>query len=95
MARLAHNDYLEQFSDSGVVGGLAYGVWILLALAATGKKIWRGDDAIPFAILVGLLGWFAQGFGEFGLFIPALAWISFTLLGCLIGLRIIEFDKEK
>src|SRR6185437_16236510 len=24
MARLVHNDYLEQFSDSGLIGGLAY-----------------------------------------------------------------------
>ena len=85
MARLAHNDYLEQFSDSGLVGGLAYGAWIFLALAAAGKKIWRDDDAISFAIMAGLLGWFAQGFGEFGLYIPALAWTAFVLLGCVVG----------
>ena len=85
MARLAHNDYLEQFSDSGIVGGLAYAAWIFLALAAVVKKFWRSTDAFTVAILAGLLGWFAQGFGEFGLFIPALAWTAFTLLGCLIS----------
>jgi O-antigen ligase len=95
MARLTHNDYLEQFSDSGVIGGLAYAAWIFLALTATVKKTWRGGDAISFAILAGLLAWFVQGFGEFGLFIPALAWTAFTLLGCTIGQKIIEFDKEK
>lgn len=95
MARLTHNDYLEQFSDSGVFGGLAYATWIILALTAAGKKIWRGGNVISIAILAGLLGWFAQGFGEFGLFIPALAWTAFTLLGCAIGQKIIEFDKEK
>jgi O-antigen ligase len=94
MARLAHNDYLEQFSDSGVVGGLTYAAWIFLALAS-GKKIWRSGSAVSFAILAGLIGWFAQSFGEFGLFIPALAWTAFTLLGCVIGQNIIEFDKEK
>jgi hypothetical protein len=83
MARLAHNDYLEQFSDSGLVGGLTYAAWIFLALAAAGKKLWRHGDAITFALFAGLLGWFAQGFGEFGLFIPALAWPAFTLLGAL------------
>jgi O-antigen ligase len=84
MARLTHNDYLEQFSDSGLVGGLAYTAWIFLALAAIGKKLRRAGDAVSFAILAGLLGWFAQSFGEFGLYIPALAWPAFTLLGCLI-----------
>ena len=94
MARLAHNDYLEQFSDSGVAGGLAYGAWIFLALAMTGKKIWHSRDPILLAIFAGLLGWFAQGFGEFGLYVPALAWTAFTLLGCLIGQKINEFDKN-
>jgi O-antigen ligase len=83
MARLAHNDYLEQFSDSGLIGGLTYAAWIFLALATAGKKLWRHGDAITFALFAGLLGWFAQGFGEFGLFIPALAWPAFTLLGAL------------
>ena len=85
MARLAHNDYLEQFSDSGLIGGLAYGAWIFLALLTAGRRLWRANDAISFAVLAGLLGWFAQGFGEFGLYIPALAWPAFTLLGCLTG----------
>ena len=93
MARLAHNDYLEQFSDSGVTGGLVYAAWIFLALAAAGKKLWRGGDAVAFAIFAGLAGWFAQGFGEFGLYVPALAWPAFTLLGCLLGAN--AFDKTK
>ena len=95
MARLAHNDYLEQFSDSGVLGGLIYSTWIFLALAAAGRKIWCGGNIVSLSILIGLLGWFAQGFCEFGLYIPALAWPAFTLLGYLIGQNIIEFDNEK
>lgn len=85
MARLTHNDYLEQFSDSGLVGGLTYGAWIILALAAAAKHNWRRGTIIAFAIFAGLLGWFWQGFGEFGLYIPALAWTAFTLLGGLVG----------
>jgi len=87
MARLAHNDYLEQFSDSGIPGGLAYGAWIGLALAVLGKRLWRSSDPFSFAIFLGLLGWFVQGLGEFGLFVPALAWTAFTLLGSLISGR--------
>jgi O-antigen ligase len=94
MARLAHNDYLEQFSDSGLVGGLTYVTWVLLALLAVGKKISRNREVISRAVYAGLLGWFMQGLGEFSLYVPALAWTAFTLLGCLVGQKIIEFDKE-
>jgi len=93
MARLTHNDYLEQFSDSGTMGGLTYVAWIFMALTRIGKKVWRCGDTLSLAIAVGLFGWFAQGFGEFGFYIPALAWTAFTLLGCLTSLEIIELDK--
>jgi hypothetical protein len=85
MARLTHNDFLEQFCDSGVPGGLLYSAWIILALVVVGKKLWRSDDRLAAAIFLGLLGWFAQGLGEFGLYVPALAWTAFTLLGGLVG----------
>jgi len=85
MARLAHNDYLEQFSDSGILGGIFYATWIVLALAIIGRRVWNGDSLVDFAIFVGLLGWFVQGIGEFSLYVPALAWTAFTLLGCLMG----------
>jgi O-antigen ligase len=94
MARLTHNDYLEQFSDSGVLGGLTYFIWIFLALTLAGQKIWRNGDAISLAIFAGAIGWFIQGIGEFSLFVPALAWTAFTLLGVIVGQKRIEFDKN-
>jgi O-antigen ligase len=94
MARLTHNDFLEQFSDSGILGGIFYAAWIFLALASVGRKLWREDDNIAFAMFAGLLAWFLQGLGEFSLYIPALAWTAFTLLGSLIGRGRIEFDKK-
>jgi len=94
MARLAHNDYLEQFSDSGIPGGLAYGAWIGLALAVLGRRLWRTEDPFSFAVFLGLLGWFVQGLGEFGLYIPALAWPAFGLLGCLIGQEKTGLDRR-
>ena len=100
MARLTHNDYLEQFSDSGIPGGIFYAVWIVLALASVGRTIWKSDihaggpPALRFAIFIGLLGWFVQGLGEFSLYIPALAWTAFTLLGCLLTLTGNQFDKK-
>jgi O-antigen ligase len=95
MARLAHNDYLEQFSDSGIPGGIFYGAWILLALATVGKRVWKTGNPIIFAIFIGLLGWFVQSFGEFSLYIPALAWPAFALLGCSLALTGNQFDKNR
>jgi len=93
MARLTHNDYLEQFSDSGIAGGIFYGAWIVLSLAIIGRRVWHLGSPITFAIFAGLLGWFVQGIGEFGLYVPALAWTAFTLLGCLLGLLGNQMDK--
>ena len=93
MARLTHNDYLEQFSDSGIVGGLTYAYWVFLALTTIGRKLWRENNMFDLAIGIGLVGWFTQGFGEFGFYIPALAWTAFTLLGHLTSHEIIELDK--
>lgn len=93
MTRLTHNDYLEQFSDSGVPGGMAYTAWLFLALLTVGKKLWSSSDAVCVAMLAGVFGWFVQGLGEFSLYIPALAWTAFTLLGLLIGLKMNQFDK--
>ena len=50
-------------------------------------------DLIRFAVLVGVLGWAVQGFVEFGLYIPAIAWPAFLFLGWLLG-RGIEIDNH-
>jgi hypothetical protein len=93
MARLAHNDYLEQFSDSGIIGGITYAAWIVLSLATVGRRVWRCGDLLSFAAFVGLTGWFVQGFSEFGLYVPALAWTAFTLLGWLVAASENRLDK--
>lgn len=93
MARLTHNDYLEQFSDSGLVGGLTYISWIGIALAFVWKKSWSSRDYFIFAISIGVLAWFIQGLGEFSLYLPALGWTTFTLLGLLITKNAKQIDK--
>ena len=94
MARLAHNDYLEQFSDSGIAGGMSYLIWIGSALFAIGKRAIASPNALCFALYLGLMAWFMQGVGEFGLYIPGSAWLAFTLLGCLAGIIAIKIDKK-
>jgi O-antigen ligase len=95
MARLAHNDYLEQFSDSGIIGGISYAAWIMSALWFSSRRVWVRGDCLTVALFGGALTWFIQGIGEFSLYIPALAWIAFTLLGSLVGLAANEFDKKE
>jgi O-antigen ligase len=85
MARLVHNDYLEQFSDSGFVGGLAYLVWIGAWLWITGRRVWRATEGPWFWVFLGTAAWLAQGVSEFSLYVPALAWTAFTLGGALAG----------
>ena len=94
MARLTHNDYLEQFSDSGIIGGTLYGAWIVLSLLTIGRCVWRSGDPASFAIFLGVCAWFIQGFGEFSLYVPALAWTAFTLLGCLLATTGNQIDKH-
>jgi hypothetical protein len=36
-------------------------------------------------VWLGLVGWALQSFIEFGLYIPAVAWVAFGLLGWLLG----------
>lgn len=93
MTRLVHNDYLQQASDSGVVGLLAFGGFIWASLAAL-YRITRGDWTL-FAVWLGLFGWALQSFVEFGLYLPALAWTAFFLFGWLWTAARNEFDTVR
>jgi len=90
MTWLVHNDYLEQASDSGLAGLLAYALFIAAALAKSYPRRGKAsasqpDDWLTFAVWLGAAGWSLQSFIEFGLYIPALAWPAFTFLGWLLG----------
>ncbi|MFM2293693.1 MAG: hypothetical protein RLZZ350_106, partial [Verrucomicrobiota bacterium] len=85
MARLVHNDFLQQASDSGAVGFLAYTSFVVGALLVTLKKVRSSNGRLKFAVWLGLSGWGLQSMTEFGLYIPALAWIAFALLGWLLA----------
>jgi O-antigen ligase len=95
MARLVHNDYLEQFSDSGIPGGLLYLAWIGTLVAAVGRHVFNTAQPVLQALALGVLGWFAQGFVEFGLYIPALAWTAFTLAGVLAALPVVRDEAKQ
>ncbi len=91
MARLVHNDYLEQASDSGVVGLLAYSsfhrrrIGVELPEGEARRAATGSDDWLTFSVWLGVLGWSLQSLVEFGLYIPAVAWPAFAFLGWLLG----------
>ncbi|MEW6161313.1 MAG: O-antigen ligase family protein [Verrucomicrobiota bacterium] len=85
MARLTHNDYLEQACDSGFPGFLAYAALFCGSLIWLYRKSRTTKTAVPFVIWLGLLGWSLQSFVEFSLYIPALGWPVFTLFGWAAG----------
>jgi len=84
MARLVHNDYLEQASDSGFPGFILYlammGTFLVLLYRKT-------TETLPFLVFLGILGFSAQSMVEFGLYIPALSWTAFLLMGWGLGLH--------
>jgi len=111
MARLAHNDYLEQATDAGLPAFILYVTSIVGCLVwsfpkdrgtgnrpcpangksqqiAYGEEDKRAEAWVTFSIWLGLLGWSLQSLFEFGLYIPALAWPAFALLGWLLAAEI-------
>jgi O-antigen ligase len=83
MARLAHNDYVQQASDCGFPAAVLYLAFVGIGL----RRSWliARLNPIDFALWLGVLGWALQSFIEFNLYIPALAWTSFIFLGWLWG----------
>lgn len=84
MTRLAHNDYLQQASDSGFIGFAAFGGFVWASLVMLWRRV--REEWSLLAVWLGLLGWALQAFVEFGLYIPALAWSAFFLFGWLWAL---------
>ncbi len=85
MARLTHNDYLQQASDSGMMGFLAYIALIFGSLSYTCRYGKLRENWLKLAVWLGVLGWALQSLVEFGLYIPALAWLAFSLMGWLLA----------
>jgi O-antigen ligase len=81
MARLTHNDYLQQGSDGGWISMVLYTGFIFGSIAFLYPK--ARLQPVWFVVWLGLAGWALHSIVEFGLYIPALAWPAFTLLGWL------------
>ena len=85
MARLTHNDYLQQASDSGWLGGLAFTVGLATAAFALHRKLRKSGSWMQWSAFVGWLALSLQAVSEFPLYIPGLAWPAFLILGWLMA----------
>ncbi len=85
MARLCHNDYLEQISDSGIIGFLVFSGFVIMGLLRLYRYRNSLDGFSGFFIFIGLFAFALQSLMEFGFYIPALAWPFFLLLGWSLG----------
>ncbi len=84
MTRLVHNDFLEQGSDSGWVGLLSYLGWLAGGLTLLYRRS-ASNSWEDFGIWLGLCGVALQSLVEFGLYVPAVSWPTFFLLGWRLG----------
>jgi O-antigen ligase len=87
MAQLAHNDYLEQASDSGLIGFFSFSAMVFGILS----RVYRCSNLKPqnapkitFFVWLGLVGLFLHSTVEFHLYYPAFAWTAFFLLGWML-----------
>jgi len=85
MARLAHNDYLQQASDSGWFGCGAYLVFVVGTLLTTYRKLDLSQISVANGVWFGVLAWALQSIAEFNLYVPPLGWTAFALSGWLFA----------
>lgn len=85
MTRLTHNDYLQQASDSGFPGLITYVAFIGGMLWVGYRRLdWR-NSPVACGVWLGLVAWAVQSSFEFTLYVPALAWTAYALMGWLLG----------
>lgn len=79
MTRLAHNDYLQQASDSGVFASGAFLLFWSASLVLLYRN--RTQSLVHFGVYIGVMGVSIQSLAEFGLYIPGVSWPTWFLVG--------------
>jgi putative inorganic carbon (HCO3(-)) transporter len=87
-AQVVHNNFLQMWSDSGVLAFVAYALlWIVAVRDAFRLARQRAGDAAAMAVCGALAGWTAHGLMDFDLYSPGVALPAFILLGIAQGLK--------
>jgi O-antigen ligase len=95
-AQVAHNNFLQMWTDSGVA---AFAVFLLLWCVGLrdGYRLvkHRPGDAGAIAIFAGLVGWSFHGLVDFDLYVPGVAYPAFMLLGMVQGLKQLPDNQSR
>jgi O-antigen ligase len=87
-AQAVHNNYLQMWSDSGVLAFVAFaGLWIVAVRDSFRLARQRTGDAAAVAICGALVGWSVHGLVDFDLYVPGVQLPVFILLGTVQGLK--------
>ncbi len=86
-AQLAHNNFLQMWSDSGVMAFVVF-------VALWGVGLWEAvrwarqrGDMVGAALAAALTGWTVHGLVDFDLYVPGIAVPAFGLLGIVQGTK--------
>lgn len=83
MAKLAHNDYIEQASDSGFIGFIAYTGFVLGVLIYGYRNTLNNN--MLFMTWLGFMGLSLHSLFEFHLYLPSPGWFAFLISGIILG----------
>ena len=87
-AAAVHNNFLQMWSDSGILAFLAFAVlWVVAVRDSFRLSRERVGDVAAAAICGALVGWTVHGLVDFELYVPGVALPAFVLLGTLQGLK--------
>jgi O-antigen ligase len=87
-AQMVHNNFLQMWSDSGVLAFLVFAlIWLVAIRDSFELARRRYGDAAAIAICAALSGWVVHALVDFDLYVPGVAIPAFLILGTLQGLK--------
>jgi O-antigen ligase len=87
-AQTVHNNFLQMWSDSGVLAFAAFaGLWLVAVRDSFRLARQRAGDVAAAALCGALVGWTLHGLVDFDLYVPGVALPAFILLGMVHGLK--------
>ncbi|MBI5118074.1 O-antigen ligase family protein [Candidatus Poribacteria bacterium] len=97
--KLAHNNYLQVWAETGIIGLNAFiGLWLVF-LYTFWRKAWSysvGDlRGIACGLGAGIVGFLAQSLTDFSLYLPTLAYFIFAMVGLLVAIPDSESEEDK
>lgn len=103
----AHQDYIEMLTDLGLLGGIPFFTFFVLAIIRGSRHIWwiitesrpwKSDNLHQFSLalgaVAGVLALLLHGFVDSNMRIPANALYLFILVGILLGLPPIQHETQ-